>query len=79
QLTGMSNFHHAGQALGVDFVMQPELVRTPKYAAQTAGWFWQTHEFKWSRITGQKLKVVSRDAFKMLEYRFADAEGKKIG
>jgi putative chitinase len=44
QLTGHSNFFHAGQALGVDFVMQPELVRTPKYAAQTAGWFWQTHK-----------------------------------
>lgn len=43
QLTGHSNFFHAGKALGVDFVMEPELVRTPKYAAQTAGWFWQTH------------------------------------
>lgn len=44
QLTGHSNFYHAGKALGEDFVMQPELVRTPKYAAQTAGWFWQTHK-----------------------------------
>lgn len=44
QLTGHSNFYHAGKALGVDFVMEPELVRTPKYAAQTAGWFWQTHK-----------------------------------
>lgn len=44
QLTGHSNFFHAGKALGVDFVMEPELVRTPKYAAQTAGWFWQTHK-----------------------------------
>jgi len=44
QLTGHSNFYHAGTALGVDFVMEPELVRTPKYAAQTAGWFWQTHK-----------------------------------
>jgi putative chitinase len=42
QLTGHSNFFHAGKALGEDFVMQPELVRTPKYAAMTAGWFWQT-------------------------------------
>ena len=44
QLTGHSNFYHAGKALGEDFVMQPELVRTPKYASQTAGWFWQTHK-----------------------------------
>ena len=44
QLTGHSNFFHAGKALGADFVMEPELVRTPRYAAQTAGWFWQTHK-----------------------------------
>ena len=43
QLTGHANFYHASQALGVDFVMQPELVRTPKYALLTAGWFWSTH------------------------------------
>ena len=43
QLTGHSNFYHAGQALGEDFVMQPELVKTPRFAALTAGWFWSTH------------------------------------
>jgi putative chitinase len=43
QLTGHSNFYHAGQALGVDFVMEPDLVATPKYALMTAGWFWSTH------------------------------------
>jgi putative chitinase len=44
QLTGHANFYHAGQALGEDFVMNPELVRTPKFAALTAGWFWSTHK-----------------------------------
>ena len=43
QLTGHANYFHAGQALGVDFVMEPDLVATPKYAALTAGWFWSTH------------------------------------
>lgn len=43
QLTGSANFYHAGKALGEDFIMNPELVRTPKYAALTAGWFWSTH------------------------------------
>jgi putative chitinase len=43
QLTGHANYFHAGQAIGVDFVMQPELVATPKYAAMTAGFFWSTH------------------------------------
>jgi len=43
QLTGHSNYFHAGKALGVDFVMEPDLVATPKFAALTAGWFWSTH------------------------------------
>ena len=43
QLTGHDNFYHAGKACGVDFVMKPDLVRTPQYAAMTAGWFWATH------------------------------------
>lgn len=44
QLTGHANYFHASKALGVDFVMQPELVATPKYAALTAGWFWDTQK-----------------------------------
>jgi putative chitinase len=43
QLTGHANYYYAGQALGVDFVMEPDLVATPKFAALTAGWFWSTH------------------------------------
>jgi putative chitinase len=27
-----------------DFVMKPELVKTPRFAALTAGWFWNTHK-----------------------------------
>lgn len=44
QLTGHANYYHASQALGVDFVANPDLVSTPKYAALTAGWFWDTHK-----------------------------------
>ena len=44
QCTGHSTYFHAGKALGVDFVMQPDLIATPKYAALTAGWFWETHK-----------------------------------
>ena len=44
QLTGHANFYHAGKALGEDFVMKPELVKTPRFAALTAGWFWNTHK-----------------------------------
>jgi len=44
QLTGHANYFHAGQACGEDFVMNPDLVATPRYAAMTAGWFWSTHK-----------------------------------
>jgi putative chitinase len=44
QTTGHSAYFHAGQALGADFVMQPDLVAMPKYAALTAGFFWDTHK-----------------------------------
>lgn len=44
QLTGSAGYYHAGKALGVDFIMEPELVATPQYAALTAGWFWATHD-----------------------------------
>ena len=44
QLTGHANYYHAGQALGEDFVMQPDLVATPMYAALSAGFFWNTHK-----------------------------------
>jgi len=44
QTTGHSGYYHAGQDLGVDFVLEPDLVATPQYAALTAGFFWNTHK-----------------------------------
>ena len=44
QTTGHAGYYHAGQARGEDFVMQPDLVATPQYAALTAGFFWSTHK-----------------------------------
>jgi putative chitinase len=43
QLTFHDNYWHCGQAAGVDFVANPDLVAQPKYAALSAGWFWSTH------------------------------------
>ena len=40
QLTGKTNYQLAGDSLDVDFVSEPDLVSSPKYAALTAGWFW---------------------------------------
>jgi len=40
QLTGKDNYVNAAKALDADLVNNPELVSEPKYAALTAGWFW---------------------------------------
>lgn len=44
QTTGSANYYHAGQELGVDYIMNPDLVSTPLHAALTAGFFWSTHK-----------------------------------
>ena len=40
QLTGKDNYRLASDALGVDFVANPDLVLTREYAALTAAWYW---------------------------------------
>jgi putative chitinase len=43
QLTGKNNYVAFGQAVGIDFTANPDLVATPQYAALSAGWFWSTN------------------------------------
>lgn len=43
QLTGKDNYTRCGNALGVDFVSNPDLLLEPLYAARSAGWFWKTN------------------------------------
>jgi len=40
QLTGKDNYKAASEALGVDFVANPQLLEEPRYAALSAGWYW---------------------------------------
>lgn len=44
QLTGKDNVTRCGQALGVDFVSNPDLLLQPEYAARSAAWFWATNK-----------------------------------
>jgi len=60
QLTGHANYYHFGQAVGEDFVMQPELVRTPKFAAMSAGWFWSTHKLNQYADTRDYVMLTKR-------------------
>jgi putative chitinase len=40
QLTGKENHRRCGDALGVDFVTNPDLLATPEFAFKSAAWFW---------------------------------------
>lgn len=44
QLTGKDNHKRCGEALGVDFVANPEKLLEPEYAARSAGWFWHANK-----------------------------------
>lgn len=40
QLTGKDNYANCGSGLGVDLLGNPDWLLDPKYAALSAGWFW---------------------------------------
>ena len=40
QLTGKENYANCGANLGIDLLSNPEILLEPKYAALSAGWFW---------------------------------------
>jgi putative chitinase len=40
QLTGKENYANCGVGIGVDLLGHPDWLATPKYAALSAGWFW---------------------------------------
>jgi len=40
QTTGKENYTHCGEALGIDLVSAPQLLEEPRYAALSAGWYW---------------------------------------
>ena len=43
QLTGKENYERCGSNLGVDLVSDPDKLLDPKYAALSAGWYWNKH------------------------------------
>jgi putative chitinase len=40
QLTGKNNYRTCGEAIGLDLVVNPDLILEPQYACLSAGWFW---------------------------------------
>lgn len=43
QITGRANYGSLGNYFHEDFIFHPELLKTPQYAALSAGWFWEKH------------------------------------
>lgn len=43
QLTGRDNYAAAGGALALDLIGNPDLLLDPGHAADSAGWFWDSH------------------------------------
>ncbi len=43
QITGRDNYAACGAALNLPLLLRPAYLEEPEWAAQSAGWFWQTH------------------------------------
>ena len=46
QITGRRNYTKLSNDLGVDFVNNPELLKQPKYAVDSAFWYWKVNNLK---------------------------------
>jgi putative chitinase len=73
QLTGKDNYKAFGDAIGENLLATPELVQEPRYAALSAGWFWNKRglnaladamdiETMTIRINGGKIGINDRIA-----------------
>lgn len=60
QLTGRDNYRTCGAALGVDLEAEPDLLATPRFAALSAGWFWQSRGLGLLADAGDILAVTKR-------------------
>lgn len=43
QITGRNNYEKCGQSLGFNLVVNPDLLKTPRLAAESAAWFWSAN------------------------------------
>jgi putative chitinase len=75
QLTGKSNYQDLAKDLKVDFVKDPELVATPKYAAIAAAWFWKKRGLN-ELADDQRYQALSLKINKKLD-SFAEREANR--
>ena len=60
QITGENNYRACGEALGLDLIMQPELLEKPQYACMSAAWFWATNGLNSLADAGKFATITQR-------------------
>jgi putative chitinase len=60
QLTGKENYEHCGSSLGVDLVGNPDWLLDPKYAALSAGWFFNKKGLNQLADIGDVVAITKR-------------------
>lgn len=60
QITGRSNYAQVSNALKVNFLKNPALLASPKYAAYGAAWWWSTHGCNQLADSGDFIAVTRR-------------------
>lgn len=62
QVTGYHNHKACGERLGIDTVNNPRLLCEPRYAALSAGWFWDysnLNQYADSGVFGRITKIIN--------------------
>ncbi|AMM17522.1 chitinase [Burkholderia sp. PAMC 28687] len=60
QITGRANYKAVSDSLGIDFVLSPELLELPSGAAQSAAWFWNSHNLNQYADSGDFQTLTKR-------------------
>ena len=60
QVTGKDNYRRLGAAIGIDLVSTPQRLEEPQLAADSAGWFWETHGCNDLADAGELEKLTRR-------------------
>lgn len=59
-ITGRYNYGACGRALGINLIANPELLEQPENAADSSGWFWQSHRLNDFADSGDFEEITRR-------------------
>ena len=60
QLTGKDSYLFCGSSLGIDTITHPEILLEPKWAALSAGWFWNRKQLNTLADAGDIKEITRR-------------------